>query len=98
MTLVGQLVGQSRVGVTELLNIITSTSRPLLARLNNSSSSTQSPSEKHPHLHKPINMSSNPGARCCTIGVTHEGQAKGELKDIEDGTSAPLPHPSGTRL
>lgn len=27
-------------------------------------------------------MASNPPARCCTIGVKHEGEAKGELKDI----------------
>jgi hypothetical protein len=27
-------------------------------------------------------MASNPGARCCTIGVKHEGEAKGEIKDI----------------
>ncbi|KAK5682333.1 hypothetical protein LTS10_005459 [Elasticomyces elasticus] len=27
-------------------------------------------------------MASNPGARCCTIGVKHEGEAKGELKKI----------------
>ncbi|KAK3115155.1 hypothetical protein LTR53_005797 [Teratosphaeriaceae sp. CCFEE 6253] len=27
-------------------------------------------------------MASNPGARCCTIGVKHEGEAKGEIKNI----------------
>ncbi|KAK4548963.1 hypothetical protein LTR36_008736 [Oleoguttula mirabilis] len=27
-------------------------------------------------------MASNPGARCCTIGVKHEGEAKGEVKNI----------------
>ena len=27
-------------------------------------------------------MASNPPARCCTIGVKHEGEAKGEIKDI----------------
>jgi len=27
-------------------------------------------------------MASNPPARCCTIGVTHEGSAKGETKKI----------------
>ncbi|RMX80934.1 hypothetical protein D0867_16334 [Hortaea werneckii] len=27
-------------------------------------------------------MASNPGARCCTIGVKHEGTAKGEVKNI----------------
>jgi len=27
-------------------------------------------------------MASNPPARCCTIGVKHEGQAKGEIRDI----------------
>jgi len=27
-------------------------------------------------------MASHPPARCCTIGVTHEGQAKGEIKNI----------------
>lgn len=27
-------------------------------------------------------MASNPGGRCCTIGVKHEGEAKGQLKNI----------------
>jgi len=27
-------------------------------------------------------MASNPGGRCCTIGVKHEGQAKGSVKTI----------------
>lgn len=27
-------------------------------------------------------MASNPPARCCTIGVKHEGTAKGEIKKI----------------
>ena len=27
-------------------------------------------------------MASNPPGRCCTIGVKHEGEAKGEIKDI----------------
>ncbi|KAK5119455.1 hypothetical protein LTR85_007555 [Meristemomyces frigidus] len=27
-------------------------------------------------------MASNPGARCCTIGVKHEGEAKGHVKSI----------------
>ena len=30
-------------------------------------------------------MASNEGARCCTIGVKHEGEAKGELKKVGDG-------------
>jgi hypothetical protein len=27
-------------------------------------------------------MASNPPGQCCTIGVKHEGEAKGEIKDI----------------
>jgi hypothetical protein len=27
-------------------------------------------------------MASNPPGKCCTIGVKHEGEAKGELKTI----------------
>jgi hypothetical protein len=27
-------------------------------------------------------MASNPPGRCCTVGVKHEGEAKGELKDV----------------
>ena len=29
-------------------------------------------------------MASNPPGRCCTIGVKHEGEAKGEIKNIDD--------------
>jgi hypothetical protein len=28
-------------------------------------------------------MASNPPGRCCTIGVKHEGEAKGEIKAID---------------
>ena len=28
-------------------------------------------------------MASNHPGQCCTIGVKHEGEAKGEIKDIE---------------
>lgn len=34
-------------------------------------------------------MASNPPGRCCTIGVKHEGEAKGELKTI-NGSMFPL--------
>jgi hypothetical protein len=27
-------------------------------------------------------MASNPPGKCCTIGVKHEGEAKGELKTV----------------
>lgn len=27
-------------------------------------------------------MASNPPAHCCTVGVRHEGEAKGEIKKI----------------
>jgi len=33
-------------------------------------------------------MASNNGARCCTIGVKHEGEAKGELKNIGKSESS----------
>lgn len=32
-------------------------------------------------------MASNPPGRCCTIGVKHDGEAKGELKTINDSMS-----------
>lgn len=32
-------------------------------------------------------MASNPPGRCCTIGVKHEGEAKGELKTINGSMS-----------
>ncbi|KAK2762782.1 hypothetical protein FQN54_000956 [Arachnomyces sp. PD_36] len=38
-------------------------------------------------------MASNPPAQCCTIGVTHEGQAKGEIKNIGE-TSTYFSYPS----
>lgn len=31
-------------------------------------------------------MASNPPARCCTIGVKHEGEAKGEIKNIDSSS------------
>lgn len=34
-------------------------------------------------------MASNPPGRCCTIGVKHEGEAKGELKTINGGMLPP---------
>jgi len=37
-------------------------------------------------------MASNPPGRCCTIGVKHEGQAKGELKSI-NGIDTYLAYP-----
>jgi hypothetical protein len=32
-------------------------------------------------------MASNPPGKCCTIGVKHEGEAKGELKTINGSMS-----------
>jgi len=32
-------------------------------------------------------MASNPPGRCCTIGVKHDGEAKGELKTLNGSTS-----------
>lgn len=32
-------------------------------------------------------MTSHIPAQCCTIGVKHEGEAKGEIKKIGDGIS-----------
>jgi hypothetical protein len=37
-------------------------------------------------------MASNPGARCCTIGVKHEGEAKGEVKNIGNSKSCTNAH------
>jgi hypothetical protein len=34
-------------------------------------------------------MASNPPGKCCTIGVKHEGEAKGELTTIQDSTLPP---------
>lgn len=31
------------------------------------------------------NMASNPPAACCTVGVKHEGEAKGQFQQIGDG-------------
>jgi dienelactone hydrolase len=36
-------------------------------------------------------MASNPPARCCTIGVKHDGEAKGELKTVNGSMSLPYP-------
>lgn len=30
-------------------------------------------------------MASNPPGRCCTIGVKHEGEAKGKIETISNG-------------
>lgn len=30
-------------------------------------------------------MASNPPAACCTVGVKHEGDAKGQFQQIGDG-------------
>jgi hypothetical protein len=35
-------------------------------------------------------MASNPPARCCTIGVKHEGEAKGEIKSIDNSKLADI--------
>lgn len=32
-------------------------------------------------------MASNPPGKCCSIGVKHEGEAKGEIKTINDSVS-----------
>ena len=32
-------------------------------------------------------MASNPPGQCCTVGVKHEGEAKGEKKNIGDSKS-----------
>lgn len=32
-------------------------------------------------------MTSNPPAKCCTVGTIHEGEAKGEIKNIGDSTT-----------
>lgn len=34
-------------------------------------------------------MASNPPAACCTIGVKHEGEAKGHIQQIGDGIVTP---------
>jgi hypothetical protein len=36
-------------------------------------------------VHFTSNMTSNLPASCCTVGVKHEGEAKGELQKIGDG-------------
>jgi hypothetical protein len=36
-------------------------------------------------------MASHPPGKCCTIGVKHEGEAKGELTTIKDSTFLPTP-------
>lgn len=42
-------------------------------------------------------MASHPPARCCTIGVKHEGEAKGEIKTIGDiGTYFSYPEDKST--
>ena len=38
---------------------------------------------------KPSTMASHPPGKCCTIGVRHEGEAKGELTTIKDSTLPP---------
>jgi len=35
-------------------------------------------------------MASNPPGRCCAVNVKHEGEAKGEIKKIGDGTELAL--------
>lgn len=30
-------------------------------------------------------MASNPPAVCCTVGVKHEGEAKGQIQQVGDG-------------
>jgi hypothetical protein len=35
-------------------------------------------------------MTSNLPASCCTVGVKHEGEAKGEFQQIGDGMYTPL--------
>ena len=46
-------------------------------------------------------MASNPPGRCCTIGVKHEGESKGEIKNIGNSklrsTTFPLASRSLTR-
>ena len=37
-------------------------------------------------------MASNPGGRCCTIGVKHEGEAKGETKKIGESRPDSTPY------
>ena len=36
-------------------------------------------------------MASNPPGRCCTLGVKHEGEAKGEIKNIGKSTDPEFP-------
>lgn len=44
-------------------------------------------------------MASNPPAACCTVGVKHEGQAKGQFQQIGDGMeSSPSSAPEVRRL
>ena len=42
-------------------------------------------------------MTSNPPASCCTVGVKHEGEAKGEFQQIGDGISPLLEQPQLNR-
>lgn len=35
-------------------------------------------------------MASNPPGKCCTVGVKHEGQSKGEIKTVNGSASTTL--------
>lgn len=39
-------------------------------------------------------MASNAPAKCCTVGVKHEGQAKGQMKNIGNSQSIPITNSS----